>query len=164
MRTKIYLEASEPEYNQELKLSDAEFLDIVGIKKSEIIPPYNFKLTSNQRVKIASYLSNAKLAGMYLTISWDLVPENTQEKKEISIKNLKNVRNQIELDDASINKLLKKYEGCPYNFNQYEKYIKEEKFLSALEFLHLIAQCLNLNTGYFQQYSVQARKIISEEI
>jgi len=164
MRTKICLEASEPEYNQELKLSEADLFDILGFKKSEIAPPYNFKLASNQRIKIASYLSNAKLASMSLAISWDLVPENAQEKKEVSIKNLKNVRSQIELDDAGINKLLKKHEGCPYNFNQYEKYIKEEKFLSALEFLHLIAQCLNLNNGYFQQYAIQARKVISEEI
>lgn len=164
MRKRIFLEASEPEYSQELNLNDNDFFNVLGVKKNEIESPYNFRLNSSQKNKMAAYLKNAKLTTMTLNVVWEEIAETVQEKKDAFLKALKNTRNAIELDDSGINKLLRKYEGCPYNFNQYDKYIKEEKFLAALEFLHLIAQCLNLNNGYFQQYSVQARKIMSEEI
>ncbi len=155
--------------NQEISksefiISDKRFYEVFGFSPSEYKAPYLLKLNSSLRNHLSNYL-NESFEERYVTVEWREVPESEQERKETIKRCIRIARKTFTPSDEEINSWIKEHK-VSYQWN-FEKYIKEENFLMAVESLHAMTQCFYgspFNDSNIIKNLNEARRMCSENL
>ncbi len=150
--------------SRELIITNQKFVEMFGFEANSQKVPYIYKLGSALRTRMAEFLGEP-IELYYMSVEWRNVPESEEERLQSIKTSIRSARGYFAPTDNEIEAWLKKNQ-VPAEWT-FEKNMKENNFLSALEELHVMTQVYYgqpIGEGNIIKPLTEARKMLSEGI